>query len=144
MKKTIKVSAIILFVLAVIGSIGKRLEKNEEAITKPINDSINLVLRQDSIKQAQKDSIENVAFLKTKAGKVYKKHPEWDKLTCQYISENRIWIGMSYEMLIYERGRPNRLNTSNYGRGNEYQACWDDYNPSCFYFGENQIIKSYN
>ncbi len=51
---------------------------------------------------------------------------------------------MHYEMLVYMRGRPDNVNTSNYGDGQNYQACWHDYDPSCFYFDESQIITSYN
>ncbi len=57
---------------------------------------------------------------------------------------NKVWIGMTYEMLLHLRGKPNNVNVSNYGSGNEYQACWYDYTPSCFYFNENQIIRAYN
>ncbi|KQT25998.1 hypothetical protein ASG22_04710 [Chryseobacterium sp. Leaf405] len=105
-------------------------------------DSIKNQARIDSIDK--KDKIEEEKFMKTKAGKIYKKHPEWSKEDCIGISERKIWIGMSYEMLVYMRGKPNNVNTSNYGDGLNYQACWYDYDPSCFYFGENHIITSYN
>lgn len=105
-------------------------------------DSIKNQARIDSINKQEK--IEEEKFLKTKAGKIYKKHPEWSKQDCINISENRIWIGMHYDMLVYERGKPDNINTSNYGDGPNYQACWHDYQSSCFYFGEDQIITSYN
>ncbi|CAH0282107.1 hypothetical protein MP478_11550 [Chryseobacterium sp. WG14] len=105
-------------------------------------DSIKNKAKIDSIDQQQK--IENEKFLKTKAGKIHKKHPEWSREDCIKISEHKIWIGMHYDMLVYIRGRPNNINTSNYGDGPNYQACWHDYDPSCFYFAESQIITSYN
>lgn len=105
-------------------------------------DSIDNKIRIDSIDKQQK--IEEEKFLKTKAGKIYKKHPEWSKEDCIKIAEHQIWIGMHYDMLVYMRGRPNNVNTSNYGDGPHYQACWHDYDPSCFYFDESQIITSYN
>jgi uncharacterized membrane protein YvbJ len=105
-------------------------------------DSIKNKVRIDSIDQQQK--IEEEKFLKTKAGKIYKKHPEWSKEDCISISKNNIWIGMHYDMLVYMRGKPNNINTSNYGDGPRYQACWHDYDASCFYFDESQIITSYN
>ncbi len=40
---------------------------------------------------------------------------------------------MTYSQLQYERGTPDHMNVSNYGNGNEYQWCWDNYTPSCFY-----------
>ncbi|WP_294229878.1 MULTISPECIES: zinc-ribbon domain-containing protein [Chryseobacterium] len=105
-------------------------------------DSIRNQARMDSIKKQEK--IEEEKFMKTKAGKIYKKHPEWSKEDCINVSKNRIWIGMHYDMLVYERGRPDDVNTSNYGDGPSYQACWHDYQASCFYFDESQIITSYN
>ena len=107
--------------------------------------------KEDSIKNKQKndsiikqEKIEEEKFLKSKAGKIHKKHPEWSKEDCISISKNQIWIGMEYEMLVYMRGKPDNVNTSNYGDGPRYQACWHNYDASCFYFGQSQIITSYN
>ncbi|BAP30316.1 uncharacterized protein CHSO_1279 [Chryseobacterium sp. StRB126] len=105
-------------------------------------DSIKNKLKIDSINNLEK--IEEEKFLKSKAGKIHKKHPEWSKEDCISISENKIWIGMRYDMLVYMRGKPDNVNTSNYGDGPNYQACWHDYDASCFYFDESQIITSYN
>ena len=105
-------------------------------------DSIKNKIRNDSIDKQQK--IEKEKFLKSKAGKIHKKHPEWSKEDCINISENKIWIGMRYDMLVYMRGKPDNVNTSNYGDGPQYQACWHDYDASCFYFDDSQIITSYN
>jgi hypothetical protein len=116
------------------------LEKSDNAITWR-------AWKRDSVKLANKNMTNQTIeqdFLKTKAGKIYKKHPNWSKNDCEKIANNEIWIGMEYEMLVYLRGRPNHVNTSNYGKGEEYQACWDNYDPGCFYFDETQIIKSYN
>ncbi|PWN63674.1 hypothetical protein C1631_022155 [Chryseobacterium phosphatilyticum] len=105
-------------------------------------DRIRNKAKMDSIDKQQK--IEDEKFLKTKAGKIHKKHPEWSKEDCINISEHKIWIGMHYDMLVYMRGKPDNVNTSNYGDGPNYQACWHDYDASCFYFDESQIITSYN
>ena len=50
---------------------------------------------------------------------------------------------MTYEMLVYERGKPNAINPSNYGHGVQYQYFWENYTPSMFYSGEDQIITAY-
>jgi hypothetical protein len=88
------------------------------------------------------------AALKKKYGmkfwKIHVKHPEWSLDLCKDLSDHKSWIGMTYEMLICSRGKPNTINTSNYGSGNNYQCCWDDWNPSCFYMGSDDIITSYN
>lgn len=37
----------------------------------------------------------------------------------QKILEHMVWIGMTKEQLIESWGNPNKINTSNYGNGNE-------------------------
>lgn len=92
----------------------------------------------------QKSNLEEKEWNNSKAGKLQKKHPEWTNEECINIVNRKVWIGMTYEMLVYQRGKPNRINPSNYGNGTHYQYCWDDYTPSCFYSDENKIINSYN
>lgn len=100
---------------------------------KRVTDSLNKVYE-----------MEELNFKKTKAGKIQKKHPDWSRQDCENVANNKIWIGMNYDMLVYMRGKPNTVNPSNYGSGVEYQCCWDDYTPSCFYMKEDNIIYSYN
>jgi hypothetical protein len=97
----------------------------------------------DKINQ-KKTELENREWNNSKAGKLQIKHPNWTKEECISIIKKQVWIGMSYEMLVYQRGKPNSINPSNYGSGIHYQYCWEDYTPSCFYSEENQIITSYN
>ncbi len=145
--KTTKGCIIIILIPIIISAIISTCSKSE---VKPViqnkkQDSIELALHNQLIKkQAENKEIENQKFLKTKAGKIYKKHPEWSKDDCVMISKNKIWIGMNYDMLIYQRGKPDHVNTSNYGNGNEYQCCWDNYDISCFYMKEDRIITSWN
>lgn len=131
---------------------------NSKELNNANNKSSSMITINDSIEYARHDSINKVNdslarvkkekeesdFLKTKAGKIYIKHPEWSKDDCIKLANGKIWIGMHYDMLVYLRGKPNSINTSNYGQGNEYQACWYDYDPGCFYFNETSIITAYN
>jgi uncharacterized membrane protein YvbJ len=93
---------------------------------------------------AAKAAADQAAYEKTPAGRLCTKHPDWMQDECQNVADNKIWIGMLYDMVTTERGLPNHINTSNYGNGNEYQACWYDITPSCFYFKSDDIITSYN
>ena len=116
---------------------GKNADDSSDYI--PIEVDSTEIKRQDSIEKA-----EEVAFLQSKAGRIWKKHPEWSKEDCKLLAKNKIWIGMHVDMIKYLRGLPNKVNVSNYGYGNEYQACWDNYTPSYFYYGEDGIITAYN
>lgn len=134
-----------IFVIANTCSSSDSNESNSSIQTisgEIISDTIALKKMQDSINKAVEIEVAN--FKKTKAGKIQRKHPKWSRDDCEKIANNRIWIGMRYEMLLYQRGKPNTVNASNYGNGEEYQCCWDDYTTSCFYMKEDNIIYSYN
>lgn len=85
---------------------------------------------------------------KTKAGKICSEHflDRWTKEDCERVADGKIWVGMSYDMLVKVYGRkPNSANPSNYGFGIEWQWCWDHYTPSCFYDNNNDgLVDSYN
>jgi len=88
---------------------------------------------------------EQAAFNKTKAGQICLKHPTWTKDDCTGVADKKIWVGMKYEMLVEEIGKPDHSNLSNYGSGSRYQYCWDNKNPNCFYDDNNDgIIDAYN
>lgn len=113
----------------------EKVDSDKELLV--INNAIN-----DSLEKESKIKLKK--YQSTKAGKINKKHPDWTEDECTNIAEKRYWIGMTYEMLVYERGKPNSINPSNYGSGTQYQYVWDDYSPSIFYSGEDQIITAYN
>lgn len=81
----------------------------------------------------------------SKAGKICKDNPTWSEKDCTSLADNLIWVGMSYDMLIYKRGEPDSANPSNYGGKTNWQWCWYDRTPSCFYDNNDDgIIDSYN
>ena len=128
--------------------LGLEYAKSLRSFVKSIKDR-KQAIKDSAIKvwkaESDKDfAIEQQKYYNTKAGRINKKHPEWSEATCERIANNGIWIGMSVDMLRYERGNPNSANPSNYGNGVSWQWCWDNYTPSCFYGGENGVITSYN
>jgi hypothetical protein len=114
-----------------------KLKAKRDSISKVINDKED---KRNADLQAKKDEKWN----KTKAGRLHKKHPNWSKEDCEKIVGGYYWIGMSIEMLKSQRGNPDSANPSDYGKGVQWQWCWHDYTPSCYYGGENGIITSYN
>ena len=96
-------------------------------------------------KQAEDAKAEEAAWQASPAGKLCAKHTDWQKEECDKVAANRVWIGISYDMLVYLRGSPDRINPSNYGQGTQYQYCWDGYTPSCFYDRNNDgKLDAYN
>jgi len=98
-----------------------------------LQDSINLITQK-----------ENAKWLKTKAGKLQTKHPTWSRSDCEGVAHKNLWIGMHIDMVYEIYGLPDDINTSNYGRGNEYQFCWHDWDPGFFYTKSDYIVRSYN
>lgn len=99
---------------------------------------------QEEIARTMRQEKELEDYYKTKAGKICKENPTWSKDECQKLSDNKIWIGMHFNMLKYTRGLPNSSNPSNYGSGTTWQWCWNDYTPNCFYGNDDGIVDSYN
>jgi hypothetical protein len=108
------------------------------------------ILEAEEAKKADAEAAEQLIleekrFAKSKAGRIYKNHPEWAKGDCERLANNKIWIGMSLDMLKYKRGLPNSANPSNYGNGTQWQWCWTDFTPSCFYDNDDDgKVDSYN
>jgi len=100
----------------------------------------------EDLKNKQKEEAELKASMSPKAWKIHKKHPNWSIDDCKNLAEGRYWVGMSYDMLVVSfGGKPNSANPSNYGNETQWQWCWHNYTPSCFYdHNDDGIIDSYN
>lgn len=154
LSKTIKIiSVIVLFIVALIAL------PNNQNTNQDTNSQLNKAKTPEMIK-AEKEAHAKAKAEQAKAnaerakaeaewkvsraGQICQNHPSWKKSDCEGLANNKIWIGMTYDILIYLRGKPNHVNVSNYGSGNHYQWCWDDYTPSCFYGDSDGVIASYN
>ena len=91
-----------------------------------------------------KTKADQAAYDNSPAGRLCAKHLDWTQPECQEVANNKLWVGMTLDMLKVERGDPDHSNPSNVGSGNTWQWCWDNYTPSCFYGGDDGITTSYN
>jgi len=134
------VTIIRIFTPAELGEIKWEKAKREVEKTK------EEAARQAVIEARKKaEEVEQKVWEQTRAGQLCKKYPTWTKEECKKVADSKYWIGMTYNMLIELRGKPNHANPSNYGSGTSWQWCWTYYTPSCFYDRNNdQIIDSYN
>ena len=95
--------------------------------------------------QRQAVAAEEAKWTSSKAGKLCTAHPDWSRGECKDVADGKIWVGMTTDMLVALRGRPNSSNPSNYGSGTRYQYCWTGYTPSCFYDNNSDgVIDAYN
>lgn len=101
--------------------------------------------KKDKLAQDAKSLADKKAYEATKAGQICKNHPDWTRSDCQDLADKKIWVGMTYDMLIFQRGKPNSINPSNYGGETRYQYCWHSNTPSCFYDNNNDdIMDAFN
>jgi hypothetical protein len=131
----------------------KRLFTPEELAERERLENEAGAKRQAALEAQKKAQAENEAktkaeqevFNRSEAGQLCKTHPEWSREICEKLAAHKYWIGMSYEMLVVSyRSKPNSATPSNYGYGKQWQWCWYDWTPSCFYGDDNGIIESYN
>jgi predicted nucleic acid-binding Zn ribbon protein len=104
-----------------------------------------LVRHAEAEQMAKEAEVNNRKWLASKAGKICTKHPDWKRDDCEGLADEKIWIGMTYDMLVEMWGKPNYTNLSNYGYGVQRQWCWTYYTPSCFYDEDDDgTVDSYN
>jgi len=94
--------------------------------------------------QLAKEKAEQEAWDNSRAGRLCKEHDDWTVEECESLANKKIWIGMHLDMLKALWGTPNSASPSNYGGETEWQWCWWNYTPSCFYGGSDGIVTSYN
>ncbi|HRY59906.1 MAG TPA: zinc ribbon domain-containing protein [Patescibacteria group bacterium] len=119
------------------------------------NNSWNEAVKEQSeqVEKAKEERAEATAqkladpeWQNSRAGQIWKQHPLWTVEECEGVANGKIWVGMSYDMLVESYGsQPDSINPSNYGSGTQLQWCWRSYSPSCFYDRDgDKIIDSYN
>ncbi|PIT88671.1 MAG: hypothetical protein COU29_02800 [Candidatus Magasanikbacteria bacterium CG10_big_fil_rev_8_21_14_0_10_36_32] len=124
-----------------------RIMTEEEKIALEVQKKAVLEAQEKAEEERKaKELAEQKTWEQSKAGKLCTKYPLWTKEDCENIANRKLWIGMTYDMLVESSGsKPDSAHLSNYGDGTRWQWCWYDYNPSCFYDDNNDgIIDAYN
>lgn len=79
--------------------------------TGPIPTPVLSSLDQERAKARQ----DHEEFMKTPGGKIWERHPYWDRLTCQKIADGQVWPEMSKEMAGIAVGPPKKVRTEKRG-----------------------------
>ncbi len=80
-------------------------------------------------------------FIKTPAGKIWEKHPYWDRETCEKIAEGQVFPGMSKEQVKEAIGLPKKVKTAN--QGGKHEEEWlTDGSPGMVLRFEGHVLKS--
>lgn len=82
----------------------------------------------------------------SKAGKLCATHPDWRMQECRSVADKKIWIGMSYDMLVVSYGsKPDQSRPSADKNGQKMKWCWFNMSPHCFYDNNNDMrIDAYD
>lgn len=131
---------IIIIALPLAISSVKTKEQANNAVKIEVENKASLSQKAEEQKKVEEE------WNKSPAKLICDKHPTWSKEDCMHLFNKEVWIGMSYEQLVYLKGEPVSSNVSNYGYGNSYQYCYSfTSSPNCFYDkDDDKIIDSYN
>lgn len=130
------------------------LDTQEESVNLTVENKYKfdfidlLIIREENQHEADLQALidsTNQKWEQSEAGQLCAQYPEWSDYDCEKLVDNKIWIGMTLDMLKHFRGNPSSTNVSNYGTGNSYQYCWYNYSPMCFYDEDgDEAMDSYN
>lgn len=88
---------------------------------------------------AEKAKLDEAAFAKSPAGKIQQKHPDWSRKVCEAIAGKKVGVGMSAEQVRLSWGKPEKVNSTVYGRGTHEQ--WV-YGGSQYVYFEDGVMTS--
>ncbi len=91
--------------------VGQFSHPNQSTSTPRIDSFPEKTLSPAEIAAAKKEEEKAEAtFLRTPAGKIWKKHPGWSREDCATIAAHKVNIGMTSEQVRAAWGRPQRVN----------------------------------
>lgn len=70
----------------------KRLEKEAELARIKKEKEAQEAIAKSEAKEEAKEAAERKKWENSKAGRICKKHPQWEDEECEYIADFRIWI----------------------------------------------------
>jgi hypothetical protein len=100
--------ALFIVIVAVIGNATSEKSPSSAAPPAPAP-----TLSPDQIREQEtRRKVEEDRFLKTKAGKVWAKHKDWDRGLCAMIANKEIRIGMPADQVRAAWGKPEKINST--------------------------------
>lgn len=76
-----------------------------------------------AVNEVQKKTQDPV-WQKSKAGKLYKKHPDWPPAECDAIAAGKVSMGMTADQVRAAWGKPEHINTTVTAGGKHEQWVW--------------------
>lgn len=125
----------------------KKVSRTEQVTVTRNKNAVEIAA--DKKAQAVEDAKAKVleaAWNNSRAGRLCKAHSDWGRDDCTNVANGKVWVGMTYDMLIASMGsKPDVANPSNYGGATHWQYCWTYRSMSCFYDSNGDgVIDAYN
>ncbi len=99
--------------IAIIGSLSSSSRRSTPAPPSPTLSDADYKAKEAAAAKANKEAADrDAAYLKSPAGKIYAKHPGWEKSACEAIAKRQIHVGMTSEQVRLAWGRPEHINTT--------------------------------
>jgi hypothetical protein len=99
-------------------------------------------LKEEEVRRSSEDvsrESEDAAFRRTSAGKIWQRHPDWDRQLCEVIAKRQIRVGMTDAQVRTAWGKPQSINSTTYASGTHEQ--WV-YGVGQYVYFENGIMTS--
>jgi hypothetical protein len=91
--------------------------------------------------EEEKKAVFEAAYAKTPGGKVWEKHRDWSRATCDMIAKRHIVIGMTAEQVRAAWGKPYKINSTMFRNSTHEQWVIHEGDSTYVYF-ENGIMTS--
>lgn len=91
------------------------------------------------IQAAEQAKVEG-KFLKSKAGRLWKQHPDWSREDCRLIADKQVRIGMNREQVLAALGKPEDKNIT--FTANRTREQWVYFGSSVFVYFDDGVMSA--
>lgn len=107
-------------------------------------EKLRQVIARQEAEAARKREATEAAWLRTSAGRLWKKHKDWDRAECETIAQGKVHIGMTMDQARAAWGNPESVHNTTYALGVTSQWCYGEYCQSALYFDNGTLTTIQN
>lgn len=97
-----------------------------------------------ALKRQEEQAAEEAKFLKTRAGRIWQKHPDWPKDICEVIAQGKVRQGMTADQIRASWGKPDRIHRTVIGDHVSEQWVYDRGSQNQYLYLENGVMTTYS
>ena len=104
-------------------------------------EKLRQVIARQEAEAAHQRQAEEAAWLKTRAGQVWKEHRDWDRNDCQVIAKRRVRLGLTEEQCRAAWGAPDHVRRSIEPGHTTTLLCYGDFCQRSLYFVDDRLLR---